>query len=109
MHPVAYVVFSSPVVNIHCYGLSSFPQATESTLLEKFKQQHQDNAFFVQTPVREPAFVIRHFAGKVKYQIKVKEQTLKLNFPFEQTFGVELQMMCLWWETLRSICVVAAL
>ncbi|XP_067308478.1 unconventional myosin-IXb isoform X4 [Pseudorasbora parva] len=49
---------------------SNFPQATDSTLLEKLKQQHQDNAFFVQTPVREPAFVIRHFAGKVKYQIK---------------------------------------
>lgn len=49
---------------------SNFPQATDSTLLEKFKQQHQDNLFFVQTPVREPAFVIRHFAGKVKYQIK---------------------------------------
>ncbi|XP_039510729.1 unconventional myosin-IXb isoform X3 [Pimephales promelas] len=49
---------------------SNFPQATDSTLLDKFKQQHQDNAFFVQTPVREPAFVIRHFAGKVKYQIK---------------------------------------
>uniref|UniRef100_A0A673M2U1 Unconventional myosin-IXb-like n=1 Tax=Sinocyclocheilus rhinocerous TaxID=307959 RepID=A0A673M2U1_9TELE len=49
---------------------SNFPQATDSTLLEKFKQQHQDNPFFVQTPVREPAFVIRHFAGKVKYQIK---------------------------------------
>ncbi|RXN33608.1 unconventional myosin-IXb-like isoform X1 [Labeo rohita] len=49
---------------------SNFPQATDSTLLEKFKQQHQDNPFFVQTPVREPAFVIQHFAGKVKYQIK---------------------------------------
>ncbi|XP_065133061.1 unconventional myosin-IXb isoform X3 [Paramisgurnus dabryanus] len=49
---------------------SNFPQATDSTLLEKFKQQHQENPFFVQTPVREPAFVILHFAGKVKYQIK---------------------------------------
>ncbi|XP_016303820.1 unconventional myosin-IXb-like isoform X3 [Sinocyclocheilus anshuiensis] len=49
---------------------SNFPQATDSTLLEKFKQQHQNNPFFVQTPVRVPAFVIRHFAGKVKYQIK---------------------------------------
>lgn len=88
VHLIANVVFSSPLVNIQCYVLSSFPQATDSTLLEKFKQQHQDNAFFVQTPVREPAFVIRHFAGKVKYQIKVKEQTLKLNFPFAQTFGV---------------------
>lgn len=49
---------------------SNLPQATDSTLLEKFKQQHQDNQFFAQTPVREPAFVILHFAGKVKYQIK---------------------------------------
>lgn len=65
------------VNNILCYSLSSFPQATDSTLLEKFKQQHQDNPFFVQTPVREPAFVIQHFAGKVKYQIKVKELSLK--------------------------------
>ncbi|XP_043110120.1 unconventional myosin-IXb isoform X2 [Puntigrus tetrazona] len=49
---------------------SNFPRATDITLLEKFKQQHQDSPFFVQTPVREPAFVIQHFAGKVKYQIK---------------------------------------
>ncbi|XP_036452042.1 unconventional myosin-IXb isoform X2 [Colossoma macropomum] len=49
---------------------SSFPHATDDTLLEKFKQQHQENQFFVPTPVMEPAFVILHYAGKVKYQIK---------------------------------------
>ncbi|XP_066536632.1 unconventional myosin-IXb isoform X2 [Hoplias malabaricus] len=49
---------------------SSLPHATDSTLLEKFKQQHQENPFFVPTPVMEPAFVILHYAGKVKYQIK---------------------------------------
>uniref|UniRef100_A0AAR2IZI1 Myosin IXb n=1 Tax=Pygocentrus nattereri TaxID=42514 RepID=A0AAR2IZI1_PYGNA len=49
---------------------SSFPHATDNTLLEKFKQQHQENLFFVPTPVMEPAFVILHYAGKVKYQIK---------------------------------------
>ncbi|XP_072544619.1 unconventional myosin-IXb isoform X2 [Salminus brasiliensis] len=49
---------------------SSFPHATDDTLLAKFKQQHQENAFFVPTPVMEPAFVILHYAGKVKYQIK---------------------------------------
>ncbi|XP_058250213.1 unconventional myosin-IXb-like isoform X2 [Hemibagrus wyckioides] len=49
---------------------SSLPQASDSTLLEKFKRQHQENPFFVPTPVLEPAFVIRHYAGKVKYQIK---------------------------------------
>ncbi|XP_075944090.1 unconventional myosin-IXb isoform X1 [Anarhichas minor] len=49
---------------------SNFPHATDETLLAKFKQQHQGNNYFVPTPVMEPAFVIRHFAGKVKYQIK---------------------------------------
>uniref|UniRef100_A0A8C9Z860 Myosin IXB n=1 Tax=Sander lucioperca TaxID=283035 RepID=A0A8C9Z860_SANLU len=48
---------------------SNFPHATDETLLAKFKQQHQGNKYFVPTPVMEPAFVIRHFAGKVKYQI----------------------------------------
>ncbi|XP_078141604.1 unconventional myosin-IXb isoform X7 [Centroberyx gerrardi] len=49
---------------------SNFPHATDKTLLAKFKQQHQGNKYFVPTPVMEPAFVIQHFAGKVKYQIK---------------------------------------
>lgn len=55
---------------------SSFPHATDETLLAKFKQQHQGNKYFVPTPVMEPAFVIQHFAGKVKYQIKV---TMKIS------------------------------
>ncbi|XP_043910703.1 unconventional myosin-IXb [Protopterus annectens] len=49
---------------------SNFPHATNQTLLAKFKQQHEGNKFFVDTPVMEPAFIIKHFAGKVKYQIK---------------------------------------
>ncbi len=54
------------------FFICSFPHATDKTLLAKFKQQHQQNNYFVATPVLEPAFVILHFAGKVKYQIKVK-------------------------------------
>ncbi|XP_062386559.1 unconventional myosin-IXb isoform X2 [Sardina pilchardus] len=49
---------------------SNFPHATDDTLLAKFKQQHQGNPSFVPTPVLEPAFIIKHYAGKVKYQIK---------------------------------------
>ncbi|KAM6168714.1 unconventional myosin-IXb isoform 2-T2 [Erethizon dorsatum] len=49
---------------------SNFPHATSQTLLAKFKQQHEDNKYFLGTPVREPAFIIQHFAGRVKYQIK---------------------------------------
>lgn len=57
------------------FCLCSFPHATDITLLAKFKQQHERNHYFVPTPVMEPAFVIRHFAGKVKYQIKVTSTT----------------------------------
>ncbi|XP_048469961.1 unconventional myosin-IXb isoform X3 [Rhincodon typus] len=49
---------------------SNFPHATNQTLLAKFKQQHEGSRFFVGTPVMEPAFIIQHFAGRVKYQIK---------------------------------------
>lgn len=56
----------------------SFPHATDETLLAKFKQQHQGNKYFVPTPVMEPAFVIQHFAGKVKYQVKVRIMTILL-------------------------------
>ncbi|CAL8344099.1 unnamed protein product [Merluccius merluccius] len=49
---------------------SNLPQATDGTLLNKLKQHHKDNALFVATAVMEPAFVIQHFAGRVKYQIK---------------------------------------
>lgn len=61
---------SEPAIYPSCL-CPSFPHATDETLLAKFKQQHQGNKYFVSTPVMEPAFVIRHFAGKVKYQIKV--------------------------------------
>ncbi|KAJ3595340.1 hypothetical protein NHX12_004644 [Muraenolepis orangiensis] len=49
---------------------SNLPQATDDTLLDKLKQHHKDNPLFVATPVMEPAFIVQHFAGRVKYQIK---------------------------------------
>ncbi|CAL8279415.1 unnamed protein product [Lota lota] len=49
---------------------SNLPQATDGTLLDKLKHHHKDNPLFVATAVKEPAFVIKHFAGRVKYQIK---------------------------------------
>ena len=58
------------------HPLPSFPHATSQTLLAKFKQQHEDNRYFLGTPVMEPAFIIQHFAGKVKYQIKVRSHPL---------------------------------
>ncbi|CAJ1072681.1 unconventional myosin-IXb-like isoform X1 [Xyrichtys novacula] len=49
---------------------SNLPQATDETLLNKLKQQHQDSPFFVPSADTESTFVIRHFAGRVKYHIK---------------------------------------
>ncbi|XP_076601854.1 unconventional myosin-IXb isoform X2 [Chaetodon auriga] len=49
---------------------SSIPQATDETLLDKLKLQHQDNPFFVTSSNTELTFVIQHFAGRVKYHIK---------------------------------------
>lgn len=70
-----YIFFSYsslfPLIIPLCLHLS-FPHATDGTLLAKFKQQHQGNKYFVPTPVMEPAFVIQHFAGKVKYHVKVR-------------------------------------
>uniref|UniRef100_A0A3P8YAM1 Myosin IXb n=1 Tax=Esox lucius TaxID=8010 RepID=A0A3P8YAM1_ESOLU len=49
---------------------SNLPQATDDTLLGKFKKQHQNNPYFISTPVMKPAFIIHHFAGMVQYQIQ---------------------------------------
>lgn len=61
-----------PFLQLTVSNLPSFPHATSQTLLAKFKQQHEDNRYFLGTPIMEPAFIIQHFAGKVKYQIKVQ-------------------------------------
>ncbi|KAG7468282.1 hypothetical protein MATL_G00141370 [Megalops atlanticus] len=48
----------------------NFPQATNQTLLDKFKRQHKGSGFIEFPTVMEPAFIIRHYAGKVKYGVK---------------------------------------
>ncbi|MCJ8736085.1 hypothetical protein PDJAM_G00254800 [Pangasius djambal] len=48
----------------------NFPQASNQTLLDKFKRQHEGNSYIEFPAVMEPAFIIRHYAGKVKYSVK---------------------------------------
>uniref|UniRef100_A0A668A9N9 Myosin IXA n=1 Tax=Myripristis murdjan TaxID=586833 RepID=A0A668A9N9_9TELE len=48
----------------------NFPQATNQTLLDKFKRQHEGSSYIEFPAVMEPAFIIQHYAGKVKYGIK---------------------------------------
>lgn len=47
----------------------SFPGATNETLLQKFNSVHRDNKFYEKPQKKENAFIIRHYAGKVKYQV----------------------------------------
>ncbi|XP_017266569.1 unconventional myosin-IXb isoform X2 [Kryptolebias marmoratus] len=56
---------------------SKLPQASDETMLNEFKQQHQNNPFFVASPRREPTFAIRHYAERVKYHVKdfIKKNT----------------------------------
>ncbi|KAM6426666.1 unconventional myosin-IXa isoform 4-T4 [Liasis olivaceus] len=49
---------------------SNFPQATNQTLLDKFKRQHEGNLYIEFPTVMEPAFIIKQYAGKVKYGVK---------------------------------------
>ncbi|XP_066503018.1 unconventional myosin-IXAa isoform X4 [Hoplias malabaricus] len=48
----------------------NFPQATNQTLLDKFKRQHEGSSYIEFPAVMEPAFIIKHYAGKVKYGVK---------------------------------------
>ncbi|XP_067331802.1 unconventional myosin-IXb isoform X2 [Channa argus] len=49
---------------------SNLPQATDETLLNKLKLNHQDNPLFELSPNRRSTFTVRHFAGRVIYDIK---------------------------------------
>ncbi|XP_050676154.1 unconventional myosin-IXAa-like [Leptidea sinapis] len=57
----------------------NFPWATNETLLQKFNSVHEENHFYEKPQRREPAFVVRHYAGRVKYQVTaMREKNLDL-------------------------------
>ncbi|XP_064607942.1 unconventional myosin-IXAa-like isoform X2 [Liolophura sinensis] len=47
----------------------NFPAGTNDSLLEKYHQQHRSSPYYSAPTLREPAFCIEHYAGKVKYTI----------------------------------------
>lgn len=62
-----------------CDGLISFPGATNETLLQKFNSVNKDNEYYEAPQKRESAFIVRHYAGKVKYQTtEFREKNLDL-------------------------------
>ncbi|XP_077291257.1 unconventional myosin-IXa-like isoform X3 [Arctopsyche grandis] len=57
----------------------NFPGATNETLLQKFNTVHKENIFYEKPQRREPAFIVKHYAGKVKYQVtEMREKNLDL-------------------------------
>ncbi|XP_053697009.1 unconventional myosin-IXb-like isoform X4 [Sabethes cyaneus] len=59
--------------------LCNFPGATNETLLQKFNSVHKDNQFYEKPQRKENAFIIKHYAGKVKYQVaEMREKNLDL-------------------------------
>ncbi|XP_014476007.1 PREDICTED: unconventional myosin-IXa-like isoform X2 [Dinoponera quadriceps] len=60
----------------------NFPGATNETLLQKFNTVHKENPFYEAPQRREAAFVVRHYAGSVKYQAaNMREKNLDLMRP----------------------------
>lgn len=59
------------------FFLGSFPGATNETLLQKFNSVHKDSQFYEKPQKKENAFIIRHYAGKVKYQVRVHQMQIK--------------------------------
>lgn len=62
----------------------SFPGATNETLLQKFNSVHRDNKFYEKPQKKENAFIIKHYAGKVKYQVN---HILYISFTYPTAFS----------------------
>lgn len=63
--------FSLWTVRKYNYDLYfSFPGATNKTLLTKFSYHHKNATYYQVPQLKEEAFMIVHYAGKVKYQIE---------------------------------------
>lgn len=59
--------------------MNSFPGATNETLLQKFNSVNKENEYYEVPQKREAAFIIRHYAGKVKYgTTEFREKNLDL-------------------------------
>lgn len=54
---------------MHFFPFFSFPGSSSETLLQKFNSVHKDNKFYEMPQRKENAFIVRHYAGRVKYQV----------------------------------------
>ncbi|XP_055697604.1 unconventional myosin-IXa-like isoform X2 [Phlebotomus papatasi] len=74
-------LFESKPTGLLCIldDLCNFPGATNEALLQKYNTVHRDNPFYEKPQKKENAFIIKHYAGKVKYQVaEMREKNLDL-------------------------------
>ena len=57
-------------ITISLFSVFSFPGATETSLLDKLNKNQSGHKYYEQSLI-EQAFVIKHYAGSVKYNIQV--------------------------------------
>ncbi|XP_025411897.1 unconventional myosin-IXb-like isoform X4 [Sipha flava] len=57
----------------------NFPGSSSDTLLQKFNSVHKENKFYEMPQRKENAFIVKHYAGRVKYQVfEMREKNLDL-------------------------------
>ncbi|KAL5277342.1 MYO9B family protein [Megaselia abdita] len=74
-------LFESKPTGLLCIldDLCNFPGGTNEALLQKFNSIHNNTKFYEKPQRKEGAFIIRHYAGKVKYQVHdMREKNLDL-------------------------------
>ncbi|KAL7305793.1 hypothetical protein TKK_0002041 [Trichogramma kaykai] len=60
----------------------NFPGASNETLLQKFNSVHEKNRFYEAPQRRDNTFIVRHYAGAVRYQVaNMREKNLDLMRP----------------------------
>ncbi|XP_060553902.1 unconventional myosin-XV-like isoform X5 [Ruditapes philippinarum] len=68
--PVIDLIASKPAGILHILGDEcNFPQATDGSFLEKCHFHHSDNGLYGKPRMSAPEFSIKHYAGKIKYNI----------------------------------------
>ncbi|KAJ8304274.1 hypothetical protein KUTeg_017857 [Tegillarca granosa] len=94
----------------------NFPGATNETLLSKFNHHHKNNTYYEVPQLKQGAFVVMHYAGKVKYQCtdfreknsdQIKQDILSVLKSSSLTFVKELMgvdpVAVLRWSIVRTL------
>lgn len=72
---ITFILFSLRLLKKKFF---SFPGSSSDTLLQKFNSVHKENKFYEMPQRKENAFIVKHYAGRVKYQVIYFYQFIKM-------------------------------